>query len=754
MEDVRCLRESRNPRGLRLRHPLLALAACVLAPGCASSPTSPDGGVGVDAPSTEGAVDAPAKKDTSRAATSLVISVANPTPRTTSLGINYWRWMPDFGDAVSGTADLIKALKPAYLRVGGYNNDVNFANPFDEAAFDKAVAYARAIGAEPIIQVPVLADNTGQPPTPATAAAMVRYANVTKGYGIRYFSIGNEPDLYATQGLRLNPTLPALPGYTAADYCTTVESYVAAMKAVDPTLRIVGPDLSWKYQIGNGQNDWLTPILTGCGNAFDIIAIHRYPFSATQAKLSSAAGDGPSYRNLLNQMSKLLQTTGLAHKPLALTEMNVVYDKTWCTLDASPGTVGSALWLADSLGISMEQGLLTSAIWAIGDTDDFAMGLVGPAPGFVPRPAYHTYSLYADHFGPTLVQVSAPAGISAHASRKASNDATQIIVINWSASSVKVPIEIAGLTVAPPSVTVTLPGTSMAAVEISDSGVAQTWVYGEAQRAAGLGPQPLTSQPGLVVDAGLPVDGGGAGMAVGSGCDPTRPPDAAIIHMADASAATSCNLVPPEATGNLTVAGGYITANNLHGYGGSWAWKGRSSAATLCATPLCNTADGFGFLAVDTYGGAPLSDQPVSCEPALLPTALCVAGSMTRDPTYYSMVGIGLNVNQDAASGAVQELAIHESITVTTELVGQAKGNPALRLQLVDMEGNFYCVEAGAWKSGVPTPIRHFRKQCWDPSVPNAEAPVGTKARHFDVFLPGGLSDQDFSFCVLDISAK
>jgi hypothetical protein len=383
------------------------------------------------------------------------------------------------------------------------------------------------------------------------------------------------------------------------------------------------------------------------------------------------------------------------------------------------------------------------------------MGLLGPGPGFVPRPAYYTYSFYSDHFGPTLVQVSAaPTGISAHASRKASNDATQIIVINWRASSAKVPIEIAGLGMAPPSVTVTMPGTSMAAVEISDSGSTQVWIYGEEQRAAGLGPQPLTSQAGIGVDAGSPMDAGGAGKAVGTGCDPSSAPDAAIINMADASAATSCNLVPPEATGNLTVADGYITANNLHGYGGSWAWKGQSSAATLCATPLCTTADGFGFLTVDTYGGAPLSDLPVSCEPALPPTAVCMAGSMTRDPTYYSMVGIGLNVNQDAASGAVQGLPINESITVTTQLVGQAKGNPALRLQLVDMDGNFYCVEAGAWKSGVPTPITDFRKQCWDPSVPNAEAPVGTKARHFDVYLPGGLSDQDFSFCVLDISAK
>jgi hypothetical protein len=212
--------------------------------------------------------------------------------------------------------------------------------------------------------------------------------------------------------------------------------------------------------------------------------------------------------------------------------------------------------------------------------------------------------------------------------------------------------------------------------------------------------------------------------------------------------------VAPEASGRLSVAGSYVTANGLHGYGGAWAWKGATSQATICATPQCTTSDALGFAAYDAVGGAPLSSEPISCTPALPSSAICIAGSMTRDPTYYSIVGVGMNVNQDPQSGTVQGLPITESITVTTQLVGSAKANAALRLQLVDMDGNFYCVEAGAWQSGVPTPITSFRKQCWDISVPDAAAPVGTQARHFDVFLPGGLSDQEFSFCIVDLAAK
>src|SRR5579863_397725 len=244
----------------------------------------------VRSPGTDGGVDG------SVSASPLVVATATRTPRTTATGVNYWLWMPAFGDDVTGTDTLMAALKPTVMRVGGYNNDANTQDPFDDGAFDTAVAYARAIGAEPIIQVPLLADTSGKPPTAATAAAMVTYGNVTKSYGLKYFSIGNEPDLYASQGSVADPTQPAIPGYTAADYCTTARDYVTAMKAVDPTIKIVGPDLSWKYIPGD---DWLTPILTSCGDLFDIIAIHRYPFEAAQATLTAAAADAASFRQVM-----------------------------------------------------------------------------------------------------------------------------------------------------------------------------------------------------------------------------------------------------------------------------------------------------------------------------------------------------------------------------------------------------------------------------------------------------------------------
>ena len=497
---------SSSPKAGAERGPCLAGGACAAGLVCASD-------ICVRLSNSDGGNDA------GPAAGALVVSAATRTPRTTTWSVNYWQWMPSYGDDVTGTDALMAPLKVGTMRVGGYNNDANTPDPFDGAAFDHAVAYARAIGAEPIIQVPLLADTTGQPPTAATAAGMVTYANVTKGYGLKYFSLGNEPDLYSSQGGLADATMPAIAGFSPANYCTTATAYVAAMKAVDPTIKIVGPDLSWKYQAGT-SNDWLTPILTSCGNLFDVVAIHRYPFEAMQATRASAAADAAQFRTTIASVRGILTATGQGTKPLAITEMNVAYDATSCVLDASPGTVGSALWLADGLGTAIDLGLWTSAVWDISDTDAWSLGLIGPAPGHVPRPEYYAYALYAEHVGPETLQItSAPAGVSAHASRAAADDATEIIVVNWNESAATLAFSVTGLAAVPAPATLVLPAVSMAAVEIPDQGAPTVWSYGESQRARGAGPEVLSAGSPVTVatDAGSAGDGG-AGKVPGSSC--------------------------------------------------------------------------------------------------------------------------------------------------------------------------------------------------------------------------------------------
>jgi hypothetical protein len=111
------------------------------------------------------------------------------------------------------------------------------------------------------------------------------------------------------------------------------------------------------------------------------------------------------------------------------------------------------------------------------------------------------------------VPTGLPAGVSAYASRNAAGSGTALIVINWNESPVALKLQVTG-GAAP---TYLFPAVSMGAVEIPDQGNASAWVYGEAERLAAVGPQPIAAG----TSAALGVDGGTgkpAGRAVGTNC--------------------------------------------------------------------------------------------------------------------------------------------------------------------------------------------------------------------------------------------
>ena len=284
---------------------------------------------------------------TTAGATVVISGAGSTTAPPTAHGQNYWSWVTQYGDQVHQVEDGATAMHFTVLRAGGHNNDNNNPEAFDDAQVDAFIAYARATGAEPILQVPLLADGAGNRPTPQTAAAVVTYANVTKSYGIRYWEIGNEPDLYSDQG-----DLPA--GYTAQSYCTDFAAFADAMRAADPSIRILGPELSYKYVPGN---DWLTPFLMGCGTKVDVVSVHRYPFAAAACTVANAMGDAAQFRSTLRQLRSTMTSVGMGATPLAITEANFSYegDPTLQTQPAALGTFYAGMWVADVAGVALEE---------------------------------------------------------------------------------------------------------------------------------------------------------------------------------------------------------------------------------------------------------------------------------------------------------------------------------------------------------------------------------------------------------------
>ncbi len=153
---------------------------------------------------------------------------------------------------------------PANSRQFTTSNDGTWIAGKEPLDFDEFMTIAKSTGAEPVIVVCYDAmykalTTGGTRPTKTqlitSAAEWVRYANVTKGYGVKYWSIGNETD-YNADG---NPG--------SAQYATDLIDFSNAMKAIDPTIKIGA----------QGQTaGWFQTVLTRAADKIDFLDVHEY----------------------------------------------------------------------------------------------------------------------------------------------------------------------------------------------------------------------------------------------------------------------------------------------------------------------------------------------------------------------------------------------------------------------------------------------------------------------------------------------
>ena len=404
----------------------------------------------------------------------IVISGASPSTINTFYGENYWCW-DSYGNyqMLQGTETQVGALHLNVLRAGGYNNDAQTANsfdPFTTARVDTYVAYCRAIGAEPILQVSLLKNVNDAPATVQDAAGWVTYCNKTKNYNVKYWEIGNEPDLYAGKD---KPST-----YLVTDFCNDFNIFSKAMKAVDSTIQILGPELSWKYPPQTGANDWLTPFLQNCKGSFDIVSLHRYPFAANQCTLANALNDSADFRSFVQNIRTVINNQGLSNIPLAITEANISWDgdPSHSNLPASPQTFYAGLWLADSLGVALEENLWTMAYWSMCET--WTLGFLDSGTK-QPKPTYYAFQMYSTHFGTKLIQAaSVPDGFAVYASRDAANDRTILMVINKNNTTNQETIKFTNFGTSLSDRTYNFPNYSITCLKIPDNGDAmQIWSY-------------------------------------------------------------------------------------------------------------------------------------------------------------------------------------------------------------------------------------------------------------------------------------
>ncbi len=349
----------------------------------------------------------------------------------------------------------LAALHPGMLRfpAGHLSQKYQFTADGPEGSFnltpallDAYIVLCRQVGAQPFVAVNI------ESGTPQNAAALVAYLNVTKKYGVTWFQIGNEPDV---QGLDV--------AHTPQLYAAAYLRFAAAMKAVDPTIKLVGGELlSGENILGEHQSvDWMTPILAGAGAQMDAVAWHYYPlYSSPPGESANPAGSSfPSVAHLLNETALDWPPAGLdfaATVMPALRQKLATYSpkaQIWIDEFAEdPGyTAGAgysdqavgAIWAADALARYGEQGTGAIFKFIFKAERQHLYTLLDEKNGL--RPEYYTYWMFANLFGDQWIGSSSDrvAQVAIHAARNSADNSLRVMLVNKAEQAQTVRLQVA-----------------------------------------------------------------------------------------------------------------------------------------------------------------------------------------------------------------------------------------------------------------------------------------------------------------------
>lgn len=442
-----------------------ALLSAVGAIALAGSALMAPGGGATAAAATDGGAGAAATATGSTVNVTVNAAEGLGTIPSTAYGLNTAVW--DSQMNTTPTQGLLKAAGVDMLRYpgGSYGDAYNWQNNTVEGGyvapgtdFDQFMGTAQAIGAQPIL---IANYGTG---TPQEAAAWVQYANVTKGYGVKYWEIGNEQ--YGDGIYGANWEANNYADKSPAQYATELLQFASAMKAVDPSIKI-GAVLTlpgnWPDSVvaSGASGDWNQQVLSIAGSAIDFAIVHFYPPSSLGASVVDApdqlGGELAQLRQEINQYAG-------AHGPGIQVAMTETDGNNF--MDTQPG----ALYGADTYMSSLENGVFTVDYWdlrngatAISTAPDGATdygdegvlssgGCVGSTcepPMSTPFPSYYAISMLSKLGLPGDTMVNAGTDqqlVTVHAVRNANGDLSVMLINKDPANSYQVSLHYAGFT--------------------------------------------------------------------------------------------------------------------------------------------------------------------------------------------------------------------------------------------------------------------------------------------------------------------
>lgn len=279
----------------------------------------------------------------------------------------------------AGYAPQVTTDNDGKIRTGGWHGHVDVKLLHD---------WVREVGAKAVV---IVNGGTGRP---RDAAEWVRWSR-SMGYPVEYWEVGNELDGSWEAGhVKRDGTV-----LTAAEYSARYAEFVAAMKAVDPSIK-VGP-----AAVGYGPGSFGEAVLRDHADLVDFFPVHTYPVLGSDpvevafAKLASLGREVEEVRATMRRVAP----ARAASIPITYTEWNGGTHR-------GAGDLTAALWSCLWIGEMFRHGVESANQWdALSQGDGGYNWIRGGGPAWR-RAQYWAFWLWSRHMADTLLSATVTGG--------------------------------------------------------------------------------------------------------------------------------------------------------------------------------------------------------------------------------------------------------------------------------------------------------------------------------------------------------
>ncbi len=316
--------------------------------------------------------------------------------------------------------------KPPYTRADPqvFGPYLDYVKGRDLLNFDQYMRYVRAIGAHPFVVVAYdsLA-RTGKTKEEflAHAVAWVRYANITRKYGIMHWEIGNE-NWHNKTG-------------TAQEIGQVAREFSRAMKAVDPRIRTGCSGI---------HVDWFKTLLEIAGPDLDFVTVSNYVgWPEGFARYADPAAQGTELDNMVREAAAAIAQSPHRNRiQVVASEFNAVdFTKGW----PWKNDLGHAIVTFDMAGEFLcNDRVLAAMLWNTRWVEDHKPVTMWYALGRKNEilPAGRPLAIWGEFLKQKMVKTSGPAGVRTYASFDPKRKTLTVFIINRTPAKKEVHIEV------------------------------------------------------------------------------------------------------------------------------------------------------------------------------------------------------------------------------------------------------------------------------------------------------------------------